>query len=391
MKASNGDFDAQLVQPDGSCETDVRGLGLLSSRERLPPWSLGLMGLGIAVGLALRLLIPYGMDPAIFVTWGDDSSAHTSYVLDRLGSPPTRPSFAHDGKYFFVQANDPWYLDPHRHAALLDHPVYRAQRMLYPLLASGGGVLPAGFIVWLLLITNVLAMAIGTWIGGKLAVMSGLPSWLGLTVPLNIGILFELEIGGAGIVAYLFCLLGIYSLRRNSVSGAAMWFVAAALTKEVMLAFAVGVFVVRRLDRGRACWRLVTWPALAVVVWHLYVTVRLSGLPEARSDAGALSPPFVGILEALRFWVTEPRHLLINLLILGIVAMFVPIAVRRRSDLAWGALPFVGLSLVLSPLVWRETFDLTRALTPVFTAIPFVVIVPRRDAGVPGEAHEEFE
>jgi hypothetical protein len=40
-----------------------------------------------------------------------------------------------------------------------------------------------------------------------------------------------------------------------------------------------------------------------------------------------------------------------------------------------GALPFVPLVAAISINVWREPFDLARALTPVFTAAPFLLAV----------------
>ena len=42
-----------------------------------------------------------------------------------------------------------------------------------------------------------------------------------------------------------------------------------------------------------------------------------------------------------------------------------------------------GLAVFLSASVWRQTFDLTRALTPVFTAIPFAVLTSERGGRLP--------
>ena len=65
-------------------------------------------------------------------------------------------------------------------------------------------------------------------------------------------------------------------------------------------------------------------------------------------------------------------HLVVNLAILVLVVAFVLAAIRSRSPLAWGALPFVFLATTLSLNVWRETHDFVRVLSPVFTAIPFL-------------------
>jgi hypothetical protein len=349
----------------------------VSFGRNAPPWLIGAAGLAIGAVMALRILIPYGMDPTIFVSFGDGSSVQTAYVRRVLGHATSREAFAHDGKYFFTQANDPWFLEPERNAVVLDRPIYRAQRMLYPAIAGGFGLFPPEVVVWSMLVTNLAALAAGTWWAASLAALWGETPWLGLSVPLNIGLLFELEIGGAGILAYALCLGGLYALERNRIWGAAGLFAAAALSREVMLLFPVGLLVSWWLHDRRTIWPIVVTPLAALAVWHVYIRFRLSGISGVGGGVGAFAPPFVGMFHAFAWWTRYP-HLLINLAIVAILVLFTPLALRSRSPMAWGALPFVALAVVFSEDVWRETFDLTRALTPIFTAIPFVVIANRR-------------
>jgi hypothetical protein len=64
---------------------------------------------------------------------------------------------------------------------------------------------------------------------------------------------------------------------------------------------------------------------------------------------------------------------------------FVPIAVRARNALAWGALPFVGIAVVLSAEVWAEPFNWARAVAPIWTAVPFVIMArTSHPSAVPG-------
>ena len=73
--------------------------------------------------------------------------------------------------------------------------------------------------------------------------------------------------------------------------------------------------------------------------------------------------------------------------ILAAIALFVPLALRSRYPIAWGALPFVALTIVLSVGVWREPVDLSRALAQGLTALPFLALVSSRRHASLSENH----
>lgn len=351
-----------------------------------PPLLVGAVGLAIGATIALRLLIPNEMDPSAFLAVGERSS-QVGYATNLLGDLRTRTGLGHDGRFFFIQANDPWYLDPRDHAAFLDRPIYRAQRMLYPMIAGGFGSFGPEVIVWAMLTTNVVALAVGTFVAAKLAVAWGISAWFGLWVPLNVGLLFELDIGGAGIIAYVWCLGAIYVLANGSIWSASALFAAAALSREVMVAFAAGIVVLWWLEHRRVLWRLVAVPLAAVGVWNAYLQMRLAGIRGMGPSEDALAPPFVGVVQATGSWVREPLHLFVDLVLVVVVIASVPLALRRRLSIGWGALPFVALGLVLSADVWREPFNSSRALAPVFTAVPFLIAARDRAVTVTSPLH----
>ena len=359
----------------------------LGRRRDHSAWLVGGAGLAISVVIALRVLIPNGMDPTIFIALGEDAPVQAEYAVRLLGEVTTRHDLGHDGKFFFAQANDPWYLEPQQHAVVLDRPAYRGQRMLFPMIAGGFGLFPPGVVVWAMLVTNLLAMAIGAFLGAKLASSWGGSTWLGLWVPLNIGLLFELDIGGAGILAYVCCLGALYALVDDRTWLASLLFAAAALSREVMVLFAVGVFVLWWLDLRERPWRLVVTPLVAMAVWYVYLHMRLAEVSGVGEGTENFAAPFLGIFEAFRSWVRDPTDLLFNLPLLAIVIAFVPIALRSRLPIAWGALPFVALATILSVNVWREPFDLSRALAPVFTAVPFLIVIRRRHPLIEPDRH----
>lgn len=352
-----------------------------------PVWGVGLIGLAFACAVSLRTLIPADMDPTVFLALGKDKPIQTSYARRLLGDVSIRPGAGHDGKFFFAQANDPWYLEPQQHATVLDEPIYRGRRMLFPMIAGGFGLFPPHIVVWSMLVTNVLALAIGTLLAARLASLWGASAWLGLFVPLNVGLIYELEIDGAGVVAYVCCLGALYAAARNRPWAASMLFAAAALSREVMLAFALGVFVLYWMAERKVLWRFIIVPLVVVAVWSVYLRFRLNGITGTGGAPDNFATPFKGLFEAVQSWFRVPTDLVLNIAILVIVLTFAFLAVRSRLPIAWGALPFVALAIVLSINVWREPFDFTRALAPVFTAAAFVLFVPKRGEAVARVEH----
>jgi hypothetical protein len=313
------------------------------------------------------------MDATMFLALGEDSPHQTTYARGLLGDVDTRRGLGHDGRFFFPQANDPWYTDPSATAGVLDRPMYRAQRMLYPMIAGGLGLFPPGMIVWTMLVTNLASLGIGAAIGARLAMDRGGSPWLGLAIPLNVGLLYEVFIGGAGALAYAFGLGALLALERERRWIASSLLGAAALTREVMVVFAVGLCLLDWIERRTIDWRILVTPLIAMSMWYVYLRVRLDGISGVGHGQDAFAAPFVGLIEAFRSWTADPPQLLINLAILAIVVLFVPLALASRLPIAWAALPFVVLAAVLSTNVWREAFDFTRALAPVFTAAAFLV------------------
>jgi hypothetical protein len=102
----------------------------------------------------------------------------------------------------------------------------------------------------------------------------------------------------------------------------------------------------------------------------------LQGISGVGGGTGNFGLPFLGAMEASGSWIHQPLDLLLSLVFIAVVVAFVPLAVRGRLPIAWGALPFAALAIVLSVNVWREPFNSARAIAPIFTALPFSILLP---------------
>jgi len=330
-----------------------------------------LIGLVVATGAAVRLLVIADWDPSTFLKVGEDAGPIIDYAEDRLGRVSLASSFGHDGKFFFIQANDPFYLDPDAHASLLDRPTYRAQRMLYPTVASAFGALGPAAIVWALPLVNVLAIAGGTWLTAELARRRGHSPWLGLFFSLNVGLLMELFIDGAGALAWALAVGAVLAIETGRLGWATAATCAAVLTREAMILVAIGLFVGIWLTQRRRLWQMIFLPAVLAACWWLYVSLRLPSGPAAQVQE--IGIPFKGLAIAARYWIDRPFDLFVAVTVLLICIVFAVRALRGRDLLAWAAVGFVALLPLLSEQVLIHYFDVTRAVAPVLTAYPLLL------------------
>lgn len=325
------------------------------------------------LGIVYLALASSEWDPTVFVGFGEDATATTEYAEERLGEVILRESQGHDGKYFFVQANDPWVREPAENAAIIDHPVYRSQRMLYPILAGGLGAFSPEAIVWGMILVNVVAMAIGTLGTTKLAVLLGGTSWWGLAFPANIGLLYALTSDVSDIWAAALAIWAVLYVYRDRVPAAIALLTLATLSREVMVLSAFGAAAWLWIEgRRKDALLTATVPSAVIGIWILYLRAQLG--PDETS-AGALGLPFYGLIRAIPTWLGEPLAVAAGLGTVAILALFSLRWARTRTPLGWSFIGFVPLAVMLTSKVWHEVFDFSRALAPLVTAAVLLIFV----------------
>lgn len=331
---------------------------------------LALAAIVIGAGIVLVSLLGHEGDITGLIKFGSapDAQVITAHAESEIGrTVATVDAEGHDGKYFFLQALDPLFLHPEDHAALLDRPVYRGQRMLFPLIAGAGGLVPAAAVPWTMALTNLLAMALGTVATGRLASRVGANPWWGLAFALNVGVLFEFDISGAGILAFAAALWATLALERGDDRAAAKWFVVAVLAREVMFLYMAGALLLRLVRSRRIPWLIGIPPTVAALGWAVYLRMRLtegSGVDEVQ-EFGA---PFRGMAGAFENWIDHPVDLAVIAALVAIIPLLVVRAGRRPTYLSWGSLGFALLAVFFSRQVWWRFFDISRAIAPVITA-----------------------
>jgi hypothetical protein len=323
----------------------------------------------LTTAFVVRNLAASDWNPSVFLALGADIAPTRDYAYALLGEDlDLRAGRGHDGKFFFAQANDPLLLDPEAHAAVLDRPVYRSQRILFPLLASGFGLLSPWGVVWGMLVLSVLSIAAGTYATALVARGMGGSPWWGLTFGLNIGVISELLVGGAGHLGFALVVFSVAAIQRGQSGWSLVALTGAVLAREVLLIGVAGIalWLWQRSHRRLAVLHM-TVPVLAVVAWGIYVRIRI-GWMTGVTEIEEIGWPFVGLWQAAKLWPESPKDMLVGVAIVVLLALFARRLVRSRWLVGYVAAGFVPVALLLTLQVWFSYFDITRAVSPVITA-----------------------
>jgi len=345
------------------------------------PIAVGLVATLLVSLVAVRVWSTFDRDPTIFVAFGMDSTEINEYAEAKLGREVAkRLGLGHDGKYFFVQANDPLVLEPEENVAVIDRPLYRSQRMLYPVLAGAGGLFSADVIVWALLIINLIAIGVGSWAVAHLALEMGGSAWWGLAFALNIGFISEMNIDGAGVVAAAAAFGAVVLLLKQRLGWAIALLVIAVLSREAMLIAAAGsAFWLWRKGERRDALLVVGIPVAAVALWAVYLRLRID-FDTGLSEVQEIGLPFAGFINAFEIWVDNPLNLVAGVAIMLLLLLYTRRVLISGQLVGWAFLGFVPLAILFTQQVWQRYFDITRAVAPVLTAFVLLVFVAGRQA-----------
>lgn len=323
--------------------------------------------------------------PAYFLQLGAKSPG-LEKAKQVLGEDVPMPlTDGHDGDRFWQLARDPLLRDDDSLGTYLDRPVYRSQRIGYPLLAAPWGLLGEGALLWGLVLTNVGVAGAGTYVLARWGMRRGLSplaGYLFLAHPLVwLSALFDL--GDA--VALGGLLVAVLTFTGGSTRLAVLAAVIGALAKEsVVLGLGAAALVGRDVPvRRRAA--LVVPAVLAVGLWRLYLLNRpgLGSDPEVQEFTPV---PFSGYWDSWhRGWLPEGMWLQAGLSILLLVAAMGCVVLwfqDRRSILLSAALPYALMAPFLSVQVVSLWHNIIRAVGPAL----LLAVVNRLDSRVAGRS-----
>lgn len=358
--------------------------------ERQRAIRIALVGLAVHLLVCASHLYAFHGDPTVFLHFGSaqnglgtsEQERELAHARSILGSVQTPNEDGHDARYFWILARDPLLLHVDDLVAYTDRPLYRAQRIGYPLVVAPWRLFGERALVFGMLLTNLGAVFLGGYLCSRLAQELGIPERAGLAFALNPGVLLGVVFDMSDALALLFLVCAMLAIVRERIGWAAVAGACAVLTKEPSFLAVLGISVLsarwavgpgarpRELTlRARAL--LVLAAAIAGGGWAIYVRMRLGWVSPHVVEFGA---PFVGYFDALReYWLPADAYLdaLVSTLVTVSALAIGYRWMKRRTLLLRAAVPYAVMIPFLSYAVMHLMTNSLRALAPALT---FVVL-----------------
>jgi hypothetical protein len=202
----------------------------------------------------------------------------------------------YDGQFGYYVARYGWEAQPY-----LDVPSYRAQRIALPVLGSIFALGQTNFLVWGMLATNILAMAISIFCLGKLLAERNISVWLTAGYALSIGVFGGTRLLTTEPLAYGLVIGAIFCFIRERFWWGVVCLALSALAKEMTLIFALsyGAYWLREKVWYKAI--IVTiMSALPFMLWQGVLYAQFGAFGVGSGGALATSFEFIPLGGFLR-------------------------------------------------------------------------------------------
>ncbi|MBI2704455.1 MAG: hypothetical protein HYX32_04080 [Actinobacteria bacterium] len=347
--------------------------------------------LRLAIGAALAYLaislviaMAQGGNAEWFVKLGKNDPAMVQRAREILGHEDVNVPFVdhHDGQYYWLVARDPLLLNPGDMDRYFDSATYRTQRIFYPLTAAPFRLGGEQALLWGLVLSNLIAVGIGTYLTSRLASELRAPPRAGLAFAANPLVLVGVMLDLPDVWALAGLVGAVLAVRRGRWGWALVAGTVTVMSREVMLAAVLGVAVGAV---GRPVWarvRLVAVPTVAAGAWFLYTHARMT---TGVNVATFVAIPFSGWLDAyLNSWSAYDRW---PDFVVALVVLLVTIAVivrffRRRTLELWAAAPLAALLPFTHGQVISNSTNSTRTLGASITLLVLDMYANRREVPV---------
>jgi len=350
------------------------------------PWAVVLIVAVAYLGFVLLRLSLARWDPSAFVL---ASEIRCDPALVPRNLHVIQGGTGYDGEFYYRLALNPFTSVRTDFGISLDHPAYRHQRILYPLvvwLLSGGRPGPVPVVM---ILVNYLALCAMGWVAGTYARSMNRHALWGLVLVLYPGFLLTLARDLTEILEVSLLLAGLLSLRLRKPVPATVLLTLAVLSKESALVVVAGALLFwvwnawKGKPGGALKWYVFAVPAGVFCTWQMLLFWNWGRL-AVHPAKPRLALPFSGFADlfsramgAGNAWEVLQLVELYLLLafLLAVLFVFRSSTATTHEKLSW--LLYLLLVCPLAAHVWEEDWGFFRILSE-FYVLGWVILLGKR-------------
>lgn len=284
----------------------------------------------------------------------------------------------YDGQFYYRLVVAPFSTAARAAGIRFDYPVYRAQRIGYPMLVRLLSAANPRAIPWVMLLLNIVAAGVIAATAATIVTRW----WTALAVALFPGFLLTISRDLVELVEIAFLLLALRFLLSRRIALAVVFLTLAVLTKETAILFALAAGAAM-LVRERAVIRASAFaiPVAAYAGWKLFL-FHLWNLPPNLGASEHFTLPFAGVVTAMR---GANRLLTVEVTVIALFTIAAALAFRSSRASAtvkvtW--LAYAALFFTLGAEFWWEDWSFLRAAAD-YAVFGTLIAVESESARVP--------
>jgi hypothetical protein len=311
---------------------------LSAARVFLPGWSksparFAFFVLAVHVLMVLPILAHHGFDPSAFIVAGDR-------FVDAAKTPApliVRPhSDGYDGQFYYRLALAPFTAEPAAFGITLDHPAWRMQRILLPLLVNAATFGRPAAMAWAFPAINLAGVLAIAAFAASLARRLNLPASVPIAIAFWPAWLIALTHDTTEILAASLLMAALWAFSMRRMAAYAVLVALATLARETAILVAIGIALAQAWHTLRAPtprgWKQVLLAAAAIapfLIWREAVAALWHSAPQDHGLAHNAGWPFLGWAETAAANVmnrsigeaAHPRTLIMRLTVLSSLAL----------------------------------------------------------------------
>jgi hypothetical protein len=301
--------------------------------------------------------------------------------------------YGYDGQFYYRLALDPFSNEEQVQGLSIDHPPWRQQRILLPVLTWLFARSDPELTATVMLAINLLAVAGLTLVGGALLRFHGLSPWSAVLLAFYPGFTISVERFLSEPLSFLLLLLSLLSLAHKRIALGGIILALAVLARETALAAALamaGIWFLQsvlrmKIDQWKAPGPAYWMPAIITYIsWQLWLQSIWSESAYSAAEKGHLLVwPFAGIaasfLELITKFSLDNIFFLIMMLAVFTWTLIVGFTFRGSQGVyRWLWLAYFLLTTLLGVAIWDNSPRFLRITTELNLLGMFMYILAKQ-------------